>query len=106
MLVDIRINVIGHITVFTISGQNGFFVPGIDFVVVIRPGRSTPSQDAHFKIRVHCLGICGKLEAGMPGNICLFIGRTHSRRVRSGGVIAVVAHLDFHMRHERMFSTK
>ncbi|MNJ31075.1 hypothetical protein D3C77_256970 [compost metagenome] len=106
MLVNMGIDVIDHIAVFAKSGQNGVFIPSINFVVVVGPGGSIPAQDAHFEIRVHGFGIGCKLEAGMPGNVGIFIGRTHCGRVRAGGVVTVVAHLDFDMRHNGVISAE
>ena len=100
-LVDAGIDVIHHVAIRAVRGQDGVLVPGVDLVVGVRPARCIPAQDAHLERRVQLPGVGRELKARVSVHVGGFACQSHAGRNRTGGVVAVVAHFDLDVRHER-----
>ena len=105
-LVDIGVDRIRHDAVFAVCGQNRVLVPAVHIVVGMHPGRRHPTQEAHFGIRIVAARVGGELEAGFARDRRIVVAVTHGRDIRSGRIVAVIAHFDFDGVHQRPFAAE
>ena len=104
--VNIRINVINHITVLLISGKNTLLIPDVPILILLHPRRCTPAQDADLQIRIDLFGIRCKLPSRITKNIGFLALRSHRSTLCTGRIVAVITHLQLHMRKDRILSAK
>ena len=106
LLVHARVDVVHHVAVLAVGGQDGVLVPGVDLVVGVGPGRSVPAEDAHLEVRIDLVCVSGQLEARIPGDVGRLRLPPHRGRVGPGRVVAVVAHLDLDLVHDGVLAAE